>query len=1467
MLGNYAWKQSDSILILLEKKSTEIGTVKISSVWPKAKKKAQIRVYVFNGSKWDYMGTLGATKGKMVGQAEAALKKAGISEGDFPSGHKWTHFVDPKGGTSTKKPTAKPTPAHEPAPTGAQVKGQDAEGLPEPPTTPNVEAQSKLNAKYKGAVAFIKTMNQSYPGGLEVPHQISHQFSEFGDDSLDMIANYDLAKEIQIVNQGKEPADAQEMYANWLKSNKGETHDDMAFSYGSDWAGKAWAFAAALSHDVGGGGDTDDEKNYPPDDYIPKGAPHPDDYKKTAVAQMKVQAEKQAKSDSEHEFIFDMMQLTGIGVSPTGTESEGEWEAAFGPGWYDSYAMARDMMNHAEAKNSIQGQGGITPGTEKEALEKYGVDFVQAMFDDDWTHKEIAEMYGKDWTTKVNAIAKALYKNPPPASPVASVKDELKGYIKMHHAITKKGGLEGLSPNDEEAIAGSYGADWKKNFKLGKTLQNFMHSDEGSLYQKAADHPAFAATLASMYGDNWKEKAAEIQHQLTLKKPTSAELNPDPKAPDVAAATPTAPQAPPPAVSVQPPPEPAKKSKPKSKKKTKKKSKVPIPAITNYTAPAAGTPAVELPIPPPSELTLKGSGQFLGGAGQKQIYTDSMGNEFLFKIASKKGSGKADPMRAFGQEAFSSIAKKIKPNHPEIKVAKLGGKVGALYPFLPGAEKLDLAGETPASLTDQERQDVAEEHVIDWMMSQHDSHTKNFLRTEDGRIIGIDKEQGFKYFGDDKLDIDYHPNAKYGENEPFYNTFWKDWSKGEFEFDPKKMAGAIDRAMGISGKEFEDALAPYAASRFPGDHIRQSNFIRKAMNRKNTLKRDFEVFLTGLHAKKHGDVGSFTFAGGWVPESEKDKPYEQTVIVTPEKKIPKKHTPAITHTATTMLSTLPGTSKTEPYTPKGASSPDPSMLTVKTTASAAELQVLLKNMGFGDVKVKVGGNYKMAVVDKATWDAYSKKVPAKTEPAKTIPAVTKKEMVYPNQDIASHSGQATYFPAMRASEPTDANVDMLKSITKDTKLKWMGTRITMDGPDVEQQVGRVYRKKDDQGEYYEVHFKLREPAAKQVGTGTSSQFEFRSGQYDKKTDTQVDTPGSFNRKIDARRFSTEHGEAFFVPPAGGAAFAMQGSVYARIRTGPENIHAGLASLLEEMQPGLSKRVLKEPTEEEREVVKLSAALKAVAPRVADQLDKDEKDGTVERTSEVLRQKLKGKMTKADIDRLGQVEILDNHAGVVQPGRWRELGGTTDPSDPNVRFLMWEVSTPDKVVNMFQGNGPASIHDRGLQGLSIGLGDGASVDTDIRTGAADNITMRVVTKSEDNHQLGQGWGNIRLVFAPDELDRLDPFFHHGDKYGCTNPDDYEYGAAFRGRKTLDADLKKQMKTQSKGELVIRRGIPTDKVVRISCNSEEGTAGRKALIKQMKVAGMNEINGVPIEDFIVVAQTRGEMYEKYVKPAGY
>jgi orotate phosphoribosyltransferase-like protein len=61
-----------------------------------------------------------------------------------------------------------------------------------------------------------------------------------------------------------------------------------------------------------------------------------------------------------------------------------------------------------------------------------------------------------------------------------------------------------------------------------------------------------------------------------------------------------------------------------------------------------------------------------------------------------------------------------------------------------------------------------------------------------------------------------------------------------------------------------------------------------------------------------------------------------------------------------------------------------------------------------------------------------------------------------------------------------------------------------------------------------------------------------------------------------------------------------------------------------------------------------------------------------------------------------------------------------------------------------------------------------------------------------------------------------------------------------------------------------GVHASRILRIVTQSE---ASRVALVSEAKTQGLHEVNGVPIEDFVVVESSAQAVYDKYVKPLGF
>ena len=165
----------------------------------------------------------------------------------------------------------------------------------------------------------------------------------------------------------------------------------------------------------------------------------------------------------------------------------------------------------------------------------------------------------------------------------------------------------------------------------------------------------------------------------------------------------------------------------------------------------------------------------------------------------------------------------------------------------------------PEAISDDDLLTIQKHHALDWLLSNHDSHPMGFIRLQDGRLAGIDKGQSAKYFGQDRLHWNFHPNQDYNETEPVYNTLYRNFATGGRQIlDPSQgeLAKYIQHLQAIPDKEYADIWRPYAEaaakqgalchpwhytglvpSTIPPNDVEA--FLKAAVERKNNLAKGF----------------------------------------------------------------------------------------------------------------------------------------------------------------------------------------------------------------------------------------------------------------------------------------------------------------------------------------------------------------------------------------------------------------------------------------------------------------------------------------------------------------------------------------------------------------------------------------------------------------------------------------------------
>lgn len=116
-----------------------------------------------------------------------------------------------------------------------------------------------------------------------------------------------------------------------------------------------------------------------------------------------------------------------------------------------------------------------------------------------------------------------------------------------------------------------------------------------------------------------------------------------------------------------------------------------------------------------------------------------------------------------------------------------------------------------ADLRPGDLETIQKHQALDWLIGNHDSHVGNWMRTGEGKLVGIDKGQAAKYYGQDKLDWGFHPN--YYAREPIYNNLWRQHIAGQGQMnDPRRgpVGDYVNKLASIPDDEFKSMFAPYA---------------------------------------------------------------------------------------------------------------------------------------------------------------------------------------------------------------------------------------------------------------------------------------------------------------------------------------------------------------------------------------------------------------------------------------------------------------------------------------------------------------------------------------------------------------------------------------------------------------------------------------------------------------------------------
>ena len=254
-----------------------------------------------------------------------------------------------------------------------------------------------------------------------------------------------------------------------------------------------------------------------------------------------------------------------------------------------------------------------------------------------------------------------------------------------------------------------------------------------------------------------------------------------------------------------------------------------------------------------------------GGIHEKRLYRDQNGNQWIYKPDKQMGG-----VRAMIESLVSEIYRWVDIYTPPVFVHQLDQYIGCIQPVLSNVKTLSP---DPNDWTENQTRLVVMSQVIRWLCSDHDGNYSNYLALPD-LAIPIDAGQAYRFFGSDKLSIDYHPNAVFSTPEPLTNIFWQAVKEKKATFEKEWLIEVVEKVEKIDNNLFASKLKRIAGEAVKRNNIEWVNrfrsvlasqygckpdevpsnqiadrFVQEALGRKVNLRADYQEFIRQIYDK------------------------------------------------------------------------------------------------------------------------------------------------------------------------------------------------------------------------------------------------------------------------------------------------------------------------------------------------------------------------------------------------------------------------------------------------------------------------------------------------------------------------------------------------------------------------------------------------------------------------------------------
>lgn len=208
------------------------------------------------------------------------------------------------------------------------------------------------------------------------------------------------------------------------------------------------------------------------------------------------------------------------------------------------------------------------------------------------------------------------------------------------------------------------------------------------------------------------------------------------------------------------------------------------------------------------------------------------------------------------------------------------------------------------------------------------------------------------------------------------------------------------------------------------------------------------------------------------------------------------------------------------------------------------------------------------------------------------------------------------------------------------------------------------------------------------------------------------------------------------------------------------------------------------------------------------------------------------------ERLERREVFPGYTAMVEPGKHLEYAAKYGG---DLRAIHSLYTGDAKSIHRVLTSGLMASSERYSRGV---MRSGMSTSSDFETGGADSVFTRI--QGEEKREGGHG---SVIVFKPELFDRTDWYVYKSDEYGQTGDD------VFRYRETPDSMMQAvadHPDWHGTNEQMFRTGIGPQYIEKILVSLED----RDEIIAKLKAMGIEEFDGRPIEEVIVLRQHDAE-----------